>query len=181
MKVKGFSYTDIFTRFTFLLKHMDSVLLRPSDGPNFLRGHESALAVYWHCLLISVLLCWDPLPQWLPKDHLPEKNGSEMSHSSVQPRARGLQILSYPKLLWVIEFFFFCYLFTSTLQIQLGLPKLPRVHSSMANKHYCYGLDCVPLKFVYWSLIPQHLRMQLYLEIRAWKVIKTKWDHMGGP
>lgn len=163
MNVKGFSYTDIFTRLTSLLEHMGSVLLRSSIGLNFLRRHRSALAVHWHCLLISILLCWVPLPWWLPKGHLPEKNGPEMSHSSVQPRAWGLQILSYPKLLWVIEFFFFCYLFTSTLQIQLGLPKLPRVHSSMANKHYCHGLDHVPLKFVYWILIPQHLGMWLYL------------------
>lgn len=42
----------------------------------------------------------------------------------------------------------------------------------------CYGLNCVPPKFICWCPSPQYLRMWLYWKIKDFKgATKLKWGH----
>ena len=57
------------------------------------------------------------------------------------------------------------------------LHSLQPARNQMTQKKigYCYGLNCVLKKFIYWSPSPQHLKMWLYLEI----VSSKRWGHQN--
>lgn len=49
------------------------------------------------------------------------------------------------------------------------------------HERVCYGMDCVPSKFIWWSPNPSTSESICHWQKGFQEVMKVKWGHMGGP